>query len=133
MAPSYREHFSASGLDLNLKNTPTRVCRVFSFIKGVYVVVCIMDRILYQIYPSDTNISYDPPPVTTVSKGSSQTDFGKVVVALVIILVSVGVFYLAYSLFLKDCILLFKAKKQRTTTEIGFGQTPARNQDHPQP
>nr|AIY32711.1 movement protein [Chickpea chlorotic dwarf virus]AIY32715.1 movement protein [Chickpea chlorotic dwarf virus]AIY32755.1 movement protein [Chickpea chlorotic dwarf virus]AIY32759.1 movement protein [Chickpea chlorotic dwarf virus] len=92
-----------------------------------------MERILYQVFPTDTNYSYDPPPVNTYSQGSSQTDFGKVVVALVVILVSVGVFYLAYSLFLKDCILLFKAKKQRTTTEIGFGQTPARNQDHPQP
>ena len=92
-----------------------------------------MERILYQVFPSDTNYSYDPPPVSTSSQGSSQTDFGKVVIALVIILVSVGVFYLAYSLFLKDCILLFKAKKQRTTTEIGFGQTPARNQDQPQP
>nr|AKE33368.1 movement protein [Chickpea chlorotic dwarf virus]AMN14235.1 movement protein [Chickpea chlorotic dwarf virus]AVE14343.1 movement protein [Chickpea chlorotic dwarf virus]AVE14369.1 movement protein [Chickpea chlorotic dwarf virus] len=93
-----------------------------------------MERILYQVFPTDTNYSYDPPPVNTNSfQGSSQTDFGKVVIALVVILVSVGVFYLAYSLFLKDCILLFKAKKQRTTTEIGFGQTPARNQDHPQP
>nr|AMN14230.1 movement protein [Chickpea chlorotic dwarf virus] len=96
-----------------------------------------MERILYQVFPTDTNYSYDPPPVNTNSPiGRFQvlsTDFGKVVIALVVILVSVGVFYLAYSLFLKDCILLFKAKKQRTTTEIGFGQTPARNQDHPQP
>nr|AMN14225.1 movement protein [Chickpea chlorotic dwarf virus] len=97
-----------------------------------------MERILYQVFPTDTNYSYDPPPVNTNSSyraipGILSTDFGKVVIALVVILVSVGVFYLAYSLFLKDCILLFKAKKQRTTTEIGFGQTPARNQDHPQP
>nr|AFC17172.1 movement protein [Chickpea chlorotic dwarf virus] len=92
-----------------------------------------MERILYQVFPVDTNYSYDLLPLDTNSQGSSQTDFGKVVIALVVILVSVGVFYLAYSLFLKDCILLFKAKKQRTTTEIGFGQTPARNQDHPQP
>nr|ABV82710.1 putative movement protein [Sugar beet mastrevirus SK-11]AGT45338.1 movement protein [Chickpea chlorotic dwarf virus]AGT45342.1 movement protein [Chickpea chlorotic dwarf virus]AGT45346.1 movement protein [Chickpea chlorotic dwarf virus]AGT45350.1 movement protein [Chickpea chlorotic dwarf virus] len=92
-----------------------------------------MERILYQVFPSDTNLSYDNPPVTVSSQASSHTDFGKVIVALVVILVSVGVFYLAYTLFLKDCILLFKAKKQRTTTEIGFGQTPARNQDHPQP
>nr|AGT45302.1 movement protein [Chickpea chlorotic dwarf virus] len=92
-----------------------------------------MDRILYQVFPSDTNFSYDNPPVTVSPPVSSQTDFGKVVIALVVVLVSVGVVYLAYTLFLKDCILLFKAKKQRTTTEIGFGQTPARNQDHPQP
>nr|QHT53981.1 movement protein [Chickpea chlorotic dwarf virus] len=92
-----------------------------------------MDRILYQVFPSDTNFSYDNPPVTVSRPASSQTDFGRVVIALVVVLVSVGVVYLAYTLFLKDCILLFKAKKQRTTTEIGFGQTPARNQDHPQP
>ncbi|CBX20817.1 movement protein [Chickpea chlorotic dwarf virus] len=93
-----------------------------------------MERILYQVFPSDTNYSYDPPPCEYfLLRDPSPTDFGKVVIALVVILVSVGVFYLAYSLFLKDCILLFKAKKQRTTTEIGFGQTPARNQDQPQP
>nr|AIY32791.1 movement protein [Chickpea chlorotic dwarf virus]CAP69807.1 movement protein [Chickpea chlorotic dwarf virus] len=92
-----------------------------------------MERILFQVFPSYTNYSYDPVPETAAPQASSQTDFGKVVIALVVILVSVGVFYLAYTLFLKDCILLFKAKKQRTTTEIGFGQTPARNQDHPQP
>nr|AGT45294.1 movement protein [Chickpea chlorotic dwarf virus]AGT45298.1 movement protein [Chickpea chlorotic dwarf virus]QVK80416.1 movement protein [Chickpea chlorotic dwarf virus] len=92
-----------------------------------------MDRILYQVFPSDTNFSYDNPPVTVSPPASSQTDFGRVVIALVVVLVSVGVVYLAYTLFLKDCILLFKAKKQRTTTEIGFGQTPARNPDHPQP
>jgi hypothetical protein len=51
--------------------------------------------------------------------------FAKVVCALFVILVSVGLIYLAYSLFVKDCILLFKAKRQKTTTEIGFGQTPA--------
>nr|AVE14339.1 movement protein [Chickpea chlorotic dwarf virus]AVE14351.1 movement protein [Chickpea chlorotic dwarf virus]AVE14355.1 movement protein [Chickpea chlorotic dwarf virus] len=92
-----------------------------------------MERILYNLFPAYTNYTYDPPAENTDSKGPAQTDFEKVVIALIIILVSVGVFYLAYSLFLKDCILLFKAKKQRTTTEIGFGQTPARNQNQPQP
>nr|QFU95481.1 movement protein [Chickpea chlorotic dwarf virus] len=92
-----------------------------------------MERVLWNLLPSESNYSEENSPVVYTQKGSSQTDFGKVVIALVIILVSVGVFYLAYSLFLKDCILLFKARKQRTTTEIGFGQTPARNPDHPQP
>nr|CCI88378.1 movement protein [Cotton mastrevirus] len=92
-----------------------------------------MERILYNLFPAYTNYTYDPPPENTDSKGPAQTDFEKVVIALIIILVSVGVFYLAYTLFLKDCVLLFKAKKQRTTTEIGFGQTPARNPDRPQP
>ena len=39
---------------------------------------------------------------------------------------AVGVFWLAYTLFLKDCILVWKAKKQRKTEEIGFGTTPIR-------
>lgn len=43
---------------------------------------------------------------------------------LIILLISVGLCYLAYQLFVKDRILLFKARRQRTTTEIGFGQTP---------
>nr|AIY33267.1 movement protein [Chickpea chlorotic dwarf virus]AIY33271.1 movement protein [Chickpea chlorotic dwarf virus] len=92
-----------------------------------------MERLLWNVLPAEANSSFDTFPVPEAKQRSSETDFGKVVVALVVILTSVGVFYLAYNLFLKDCILLFKAKKQRTTTEIGFGQTPARNPDHPQP
>nr|CAL30115.1 hypothetical protein [Wheat dwarf virus] len=42
------------------------------------------------------------------------------------LLISVGVVWLAYTLFLKDCILVWKAKKQRRTEEIGYGNTPAR-------
>jgi hypothetical protein len=55
---------------------------------------------------------------------NSDKIYQNVVVSLICILISVGVIYLAYSLFIKDCILLCKAKRQRTTTEIGFGQTP---------
>ncbi|ABI26180.1 movement protein [Wheat dwarf virus - [Henan zhengzhou]] len=42
------------------------------------------------------------------------------------LLIAVGVAWLAYTLFLKDLILVCKAKKQRRTEEIGYGNTPAR-------
>lgn len=90
-----------------------------------------MERILYQVFPVNYTPSYESENYSGQSQGSSNNDFGKVVIALVVILVAVGVIYLAYSLFLKDCILLFKAKKQRTTTEIGFGNTPARPGSQP--
>nr|AFD62975.1 movement protein [Chickpea chlorosis virus-C] len=89
----------------------------------------------YQIFPSENNYSYTPVQTQESLSGvkagdSSEHVFSKVVVSLVVILFSVGIFYLAYTLFLKDLILLLKAKKQRTTTEIGFGNTPARRQDN---
>nr|AFD62999.1 movement protein [Chickpea chlorosis Australia virus]AGT45414.1 movement protein [Chickpea chlorosis Australia virus]AGT45426.1 movement protein [Chickpea chlorosis Australia virus] len=84
----------------------------------------------YVVYPSESNYSYTPvggdSSDTSSGSSSSENIFSKVVVALVIILFTVGIIYLAYTLFLKDLILLLKAKKQRTTTEIGFGNTPAR-------
>ena len=63
-----------------------------------------------------------PPPVIQ-QKDNEDTD-RMAVVGVIIALVSVGIIYLAWILFVKDCIPLYKAKKQRTTTEIGFGQTP---------
>ncbi|AGT45470.1 movement protein [Chickpea chlorosis virus] len=92
----------------------------------------------YQIFPSEENYSYTPVQTQESLRGSSSGDssehvFSKVVVALIIILFSVGIIYLAYTLFLKDLILLLKAKKQRTTTEIGFGNTPGRGPSQPQP
>ncbi|QED42779.1 MP [Soybean geminivirus B] len=90
-----------------------------------------MERLLYQVFPVNYTPSYESESYTAPSQASSNNEFGKVVIALVIVLVAVGVVYLAYSLFLKDCILLFKAKKQRTTTEIGFGNTPARPGSQP--
>ncbi|ADQ52685.1 V2 [Chickpea chlorosis virus-A] len=91
----------------------------------------------YQIFPSEENYSYTPVQTQESFSGakagdSSEHVFSKVVVALIIILFSVGIIYLAYSLFLKDLILLLKAKKQRTTTEIGFGNTPGRPGSQPQ-
>ena len=43
------------------------------------------------------------------------------IVIFLIIGSSVGVFYFAYMLFLKDIILLLKEKRRRTTVESGFG------------
>lgn len=66
--------------------------------------------------------SYVPTPV---NNNEGDAYFKKGVLALVIAIVTVGLLYLAWTLFAKDCILLFKARRQRTTTEIGFGGTPA--------
>nr|QRG29199.1 putative MP [Nymphoides mastrevirus A] len=90
-----------------------------------------MERIVYQVYPENYTTSYEAAEYSRTSQGANQNDFGKVVIALVVVLVAVGVSYLAYTLFVKDCILLLKAKKQRTTTEIGFGNTPARHGSQP--
>ncbi|AGT45430.1 movement protein [Chickpea chlorosis virus-B] len=92
----------------------------------------------YQIFPSEGNYTYTPIQsgyATSAAKAgdSSEHLLSKVVVALVIILGVVGITYLAYVLFLKDLILLLKAKKQRTTTEIGFGNTPGRPNSQSQP
>nr|AAR15407.1 putative movement protein [Tobacco yellow dwarf virus] len=85
----------------------------------------------YQVFPS--GINYSDTPVGTFEQyqpqkagESSEHFFSKVVVALIVILFAVGIVYLAYTLFLKDLILLLKAKEQKTTTEIGFGNTPLR-------
>ncbi|ADQ52689.1 V2 [Chickpea chlorosis virus-B] len=90
----------------------------------------------YQVFPSEENYTYTPVlPGNSISSAkagdSSEHVFSKVVVALIIILFTVGIIYLAYTLFLKDLILLLKAKKQRTTTEIGFGNTPGRPGSQP--
>nr|QPD01606.1 movement protein [Chickpea yellow dwarf virus] len=84
----------------------------------------------YEVFPGE-NYSYTPTfagsyQEVPTSHNSSGETFNKVFVALIVILISVGVCYLAYVLFVKDLILLLKAKKQRTTTEIGFGNTPGR-------
>lgn len=64
---------------------------------------------------------YSPPIMQEQPKEDTDR---LAVIGIIIALVSVGIIYLAWILFVKDCILLYKAKKQRTTTEIGFGQTP---------
>ncbi|AFD63065.1 movement protein [Chickpea yellows virus] len=90
-----------------------------------------MARGKYQIYPPVEDHFPEVSSQVSSPGGHSTVDFGKVVVVLIVILVVVGLLYLSYSLFIKDCILLFKAKKQRTTTEIGFGNTPARGSSDP--
>nr|AWO14276.1 movement protein [Sweet potato symptomless virus 1] len=72
---------------------------------------------------------FDPFPVysPTNPKSSSDSRLDSLITVIVVTLLFVGIVYLAYVLFLKDVILLLKAKRQRTTTEIGFGQTPRVN------
>lgn len=65
---------------------------------------------------------YSPPVIQSSNK--SYDAFDSAVIGLIIALVAVGLLYLAWTLFVKDCILIYKAKRQRTTTEMGFGQTP---------
>lgn len=69
----------------------------------------------------------NPSPFITYS-APANTDHAwrSFIFAVVGILFCIGSFYLAYVLCLKDLLLTLKAKKQRTTTEIGFGNTPAR-------
>lgn len=62
------------------------------------------------------------------SEGSSANAWITFTFVILGSLAAVGIFWLAYTCFLKDCILLWKAKKQRRTEEIGFGNTP--NQQH---
>nr|AWO14296.1 movement protein [Sweet potato symptomless virus 1] len=72
---------------------------------------------------------FDPFPVysPTNPKSSSDSRLNSLITVIVVTLLFVGIVYLAYVLFLKDVILLLKVKRQRTTTEIGFGQTPRVN------
>ncbi|CAL30138.1 hypothetical protein [Oat dwarf virus] len=64
-------------------------------------------------------------PVSTESSDLAWRTFVFVIFGC---LVAVGIIYLAYTLFLKDCILVWKAKRQKKTEEIGYGNTPARPQ-----
>lgn len=59
------------------------------------------------------------------SSPQSEIAWNKVILGIVVSAVAVSLCWLAYSLFVKDCILLWKAKKQRRTEEIGFGNSPA--------
>lgn len=71
---------------------------------------------------------YSPVPVINYSNGMNNSDNGwrNFIFVVVGILFAIGASYLSYVLCLKDLLLTLKAKRQKTTTEIGFGQTPVR-------
>ena len=58
-----------------------------------------------------------------IGKEIIENNDHRIVSLIVIFLIigsSIGVFYFAYMLFLKDIILLLKEKRRRTTVESGF-------------
>nr|AOT83530.1 movement protein [Wheat dwarf virus]AOW44207.1 movement protein [Wheat dwarf virus] len=80
-----------------------------------------MEQVLSPTLPIRAD-QYQPPS----SPGSSDYAWRIFVFVTFGLLIAVGVAWLAYTLFLKDLILVCKAKKQRRTEEIGYGNTPAR-------
>nr|APM86240.1 movement protein [Wheat dwarf virus] len=80
-----------------------------------------MEQVLSPTLPIRAD-QYQPPSYP----GSSDYAWRTFVFVTFGLLIAVGVVWLAYTLFLKDCILVWKAKKQRRTEEIGYGNTPAR-------
>ena len=72
---------------------------------------------------------YVEPGTVTVAGDSGGENDAKFLNYFLIILFGlaiVGLIYVAYNLFLKDCIILYKEKRRRAVTESGFGQSPAR-------
>nr|AOT83534.1 movement protein [Wheat dwarf virus]AOT83542.1 movement protein [Wheat dwarf virus] len=80
-----------------------------------------MEEVLSPTLPIRAD-QYQPPS----DPGSSDYAWRTFVFVTFGLLIAVGVAWLAYTLFLKDLILVCKAKKQRRTEEIGYGNTPAR-------
>ncbi|QHB15157.1 movement protein [Mastrevirus sp.] len=50
--------------------------------------------------------------------------------AFTVTAVSLALLFGAWKLCLKDCLLTLRAKRSRTTTELGFGNTPQRGADN---
>jgi len=73
-------------------------------------------------FPDREQSPYPVPYTASYSDGAWRT----LVFVLVGTLTAVGVCWLAYILFVRNCILLWKAKKHRKTEEFGFGNTPVR-------
>lgn len=76
----------------------------------------------------ETGITVGYPTVPSYATGPSfgEGPWFRLVFVLVIALAIIGVVYLTYRWFGRDLIILFRAKRQRSTEEIGFGNTPAR-------
>ncbi|QDO73333.1 movement protein [Eleusine indica associated virus] len=77
----------------------------------------------YQVFTPSSSwvVSQSPPEVV-----ASSDPWFRVIYILVISLIILGTIYLAYRWFIRDVVILFRAKRQRSTEEIGFGNTPAR-------
>lgn len=64
-----------------------------------------------------------PPSPSGVGNDSA---WRTLVLIFTITAVVLAVFFASYRLCLKDLVLLLRAKRSRTVTELGFGGTPAR-------
>ncbi|AFJ15128.1 movement protein [Maize streak Reunion virus] len=74
-----------------------------------------------QVYPQPLSLVTQSPPAPTAGD-----PWFRVVFVLVIALICLGIVYLSYRWFIRDVIILLRAKRQRSTEYIGFGNTPAR-------
>lgn len=79
-----------------------------------------------HLQPPPLNFERDTDRYSPDISSSSDYAWRTFVFVIFGLLAAVGVIWLAYTLFLKDCILVWKAKRQRRTEEIGYGNTPVR-------
>nr|UEC49278.1 movement protein [Sugarcane striate virus]UEC49334.1 movement protein [Sugarcane striate virus] len=75
----------------------------------------------FQVQGGTLPLFLSPPPADPPA-----TPWFKLIFGLTVCLCVVGSIYLTYRWFLRDVIILIRAKRQRTTEEIGFGNTPHR-------
>nr|WNA16289.1 movement protein [Wheat dwarf India virus] len=72
-------------------------------------------------YPG--SIAYIPQSPPAVQ---NEDPWIRLVFVFVAVIAAIGLLYLSYRWFVRDVIILLRAKRQRSTEEIGFGNTPAR-------
>nr|AHX74123.1 movement protein [Sugarcane white streak virus] len=73
---------------------------------------------LLQVSPT---VVYTPSPHPPSTDGDS---WSHLIFALVVTICVVLTIYVVYCWFGRDLIILFRARRQRSTEEIGFGNTP---------
>ncbi|WOF76318.1 movement protein [Brachypodium phoenicoides associated virus 1] len=66
---------------------------------------------------------YPNPPST----GGDENSWRLIVLIITISSAVLGFFFFSWKLFVKDCLLTWRAKRSKTITELGFGQTPVRS------
>nr|QLI60610.1 movement protein [Wheat dwarf India virus] len=72
-------------------------------------------------YPG--SIAYIPQSPPAVQ---NEDPWIRLVFVFVAVIAAIGLLYLSYRWFVKDVIILLRAKRQRSTEEIGFGNDPSR-------
>ncbi|AFV91328.1 movement protein [Dragonfly-associated mastrevirus] len=83
-------------------------------------------------------MSYQPPYGDTSFEGGesgvkanpvgigNDSAWRTLALAFTVTAVTLGLLFGAWKLCVKDCLLTLRAKRSRTTTELGFGNTPQR-------